>query len=343
MNKGKNIRWDLLARYLDQEMNDPEQQEFERIIHTDHEYEKLIASIQGVWNKTKKKKNMIEVNTDSAWEKLINRIEHHKTEPGKVETVRESSFRQILFPVFRIAAVIFIIAGLSYLIYRAFIIPSEENVNRLTINSEHDRMMQTTLPDGSIVHLKANSSLSYELQKTGSRELALKGEAFFDITHDPDQPFVISANQAIVKVIGTSFSVETDNENNTVCVYVESGKVMLSRKSRDDQSILIEPGYMGVLTEKGLDIKLNEDINYLSWKSGKLEFHESRFIDVINDLNHTYGTKIVPGNSEILQCHFTGTFHNQPVDTVLKVLQTAFNLEIEKTDSEIILLGEGCK
>ena len=51
----------------------------------------------------------------------------------------------------------------------------------------------------------------------------------------------------------------------------------------------------------------------------------------------------IPGNAEMLGCDFTGTFLNQPVDTVLKVLQTAFNLDIEITDSEIILLGEGCK
>ena len=159
MNKEKDIKWDLLAKYLDQEIEDQERKEFEKIIHDDPEYEKFIASIQDVWKETKKKKNMIEVNTDSAWEKLKSRIENHKTEPGTFENVRESAFREILIPVFRIAAVILIIAGLSYLIYRAFIIPSGNNVNRLTVNSEPDRMMQTTLPDGSIVHLKANSSI----------------------------------------------------------------------------------------------------------------------------------------------------------------------------------------
>jgi transmembrane sensor len=343
MNKRKNINWDLLAKYLDQEMVDTERKEFERMIQKDHEYEKLIASVQGVWNETKKKKNMIEVNTDSAWKKLKSRIENHETKIRKTENIRETPHRKLFSPAFRIAAVILVAMGLSYLVYRALIMPFGDNRGKLTISSEPDRMLQTTLPDGSVVHLKANSTISYELQKTGIRELALKGEAFFDITHNPDQPFIISANQAIVKVIGTSFSVEANNEDNTVNVFVESGKVLLSSKSREDQSLLLEPGYMGILTDKGIDKKLNEDKNYLAWKSGKLEFHESRFEDVINDLNHTYGTNIISGNAEISQCYFTGTFYNQPVDTVLKVLQTAFNLDIEKTDSEIILRGEGCK
>ena len=342
MNKKENINWELVAKYLDQEMDDPEKKEFERMIQTDHEYEKLIASVQEVWNETKKKKNMIEVNTDSAWEKLKNRIENHKTEIREAENVRESSYRKIFTPVFRIAAIILVVMGLSYLVFRAFIMPLGYNTEKLTVNSEPDHMIQTTLPDGSIVHLKANSSISYELQKTGIRELDLEGEAFFDIAHDPDQPFVISANQALVKVVGTSFSVEADNENNTVNVFVESGLVLLSDKSRGDQSLLVEPGYMGILTKNGIDKKLSEDKNYLAWKSGKLEFHESNFKAVINDLNHTYGTNIVSGSTELSECDFTGTFFNQPVDTVLKVLQTAFNLDIEITDFEIILRGDGC-
>lgn len=343
MSKKENINWDLLAKYLDQEMDAPGRKEFEKMMLTDPEYQKIIASVQEAWNETKKKKYMIEVNTDSAWEKLKNRIENNQTEIHKVEKIRESSYRRILAPALRIAAVIFVLVGLSYLIFRTFIMPFGDDKDKLTFSSEPDRMMQTILPDGSVVHLKANSTIIYEHQKTGIRELSLEGEAFFNITHDPDQPFIISANQAVVKVIGTSFSVETNDCNNIVNVFVESGKVQLSSKSREDQSLIVEPGYMGILTEKGIDKKLNEDKNYLAWKSGKLEFHESGFEEVINNLNHTYGTNIVSGNAEMSECDFTGTFLNQPVDTVLKVLQTAFNLDIEITDSEIILRGKGCK
>jgi len=343
MNKKENINWEMIAKYLDQEMNDQERKEFEDIIQADPEYQRIIATVQGTWNETKKKKNMIEINTDSAWEKLKNRIENHQTEIREIKNIRESSYRKILNPALRIAAVIFVLIGLSYLVFRAFILPVMDETGRFTVSSEPDRMIQTTLPDGSLVHLKANSTISYEHQKTGIRELSLEGEAFFNITHDPDQPFIISANQAIVKVVGTSFSVETDNENNTVNVFVESGKVVLSSKTREDESLILEPGYMGILSDNGIDKKYNEDKNHLAWKSGKLEFHESSLEDVINDLNHTYGTNIISGNAEMLGCDFTGTFLNQPVDTVLKVLQTAFNLDIEITDSEIILLGEGCK
>jgi transmembrane sensor len=344
MNKFRKINWGKVAKYLDQEMNNEEKEDFEKIIQSDQEYYKLISSVQKMWNETKNKQNMIEVNTDSAWEKLKNRIENHKTATGQVDYIRKSSRIKMYSVAFRVAAVIIIAAGLSFVIFKAFIGPRDSAGRQITVRSEPDRMMQTTLPDGSVVHIKANSVISYERKETGTRELALKGEAFFEISHDPDKPFIVSTDQALVKVIGTSFSVQADNVDQTVRVYVESGLVLLTNRLKEDQSLIIEPGYTGILTENGIEKKINEDENYLSWKTGKLLFRETGLSAVINDLNHTYGTNIIFGNPEIADCRFTGTFLNhQPVDTVLEVLKTAFNLDITRMHSEIILSGNGCR
>lgn len=322
-----------MAKYLDQEMSIEERGNFEKIIRSDREYNKLLSSVQKLWNETKTKQNMIEVNTDSAWEKLKNRIEN----------TSKHSNRKLYMIALRVAAVIIIAAGLSFIIVKSFVNPRDPSNRQLTIRSEPDRMMQTTLPDGSVVYIKANSVISYEYQESGIRELALKGEAFFDIAHDPYKPFIVSSGQAFVKVTGTSFSVRTDNTNNAVDVYVESGLVSLTNKQREDQSVLIEPGYVGILTPNGIEKKLNENVNYLAWKTGRLEFRETNLSKVIDDLNQTYGTNIILDKQEIGECNFTGTFlDHQPVDTVLKVLKTAFNLDIKRMRSDIILSGEGC-
>jgi transmembrane sensor len=343
MNKRKNINWGQLAKYLDQEMNADERKNLEKTIESDQEYNNLISPLQKVWNETKNKQNMIEVNTDSAWEKLKSRIENQKTTTEKSANIRKTSYRRIYLDALRVAAVIIITAGLSLIIIKSFISPRDSADRQLILRSEPDRMMQTTLPDGSVVYIKANSVISYESTKTGLRELDLKGEAFFDITHDPDQPFIVSTEQALIKVIGTTFSVQADNDNNIVNVYVESGLVQLTNRLKTDQSLLIEQGFTGILSKNGIEKKLNDNENWLSWKTGKLEFRESSLIAVITDLNHTYGTNIILDNPEIGECHFTGTFlDHQPVDTVLEVLKTAFNLDIKKMRSDIILSGEGC-
>jgi ferric-dicitrate binding protein FerR (iron transport regulator) len=343
MNKRKNTDWGKMAKYLDQEMNAEEKENFEKTIQSDQEYGRILASVREIWNATKTKQNMIEVNTDSAWEKLKSRIESQKMATDDVKKISDHKERNILFSALRIAAILLIGAGLSFVIIKSFINPRNSTERQLTVRSEPDRMTLTTLSDGSVVHIKANSEIIYKPGKTGPRELALKGEAFFEITHDPDRPFIVSTEQALIKVYGTSFSVEAEEDNPAVNVYVESGLVSLTSKLREDQSLVIEPGYMGILNESGIEKKINKNENYLAWKTGKLEFRDTGLGSVITDLNHTYGTNIIVENPEIANCNFTGTFLNhQPVDTVLEVLKTAFNLDIKRLRSDIILSGEGC-
>jgi transmembrane sensor len=343
MNKKRNIDWGKMARYLDHEMDSEEQKDFENTVKSDKEYGRILDSVQGAWNAIKSRQNMIEVNTDSAWEKLKARIENEKKLSDHVKESSAGSNRNIISFALRIAAVLVVIAGLTLIIYKSLIYPRYSANRQMIVKAEPDRMVQTTLPDGSVVHIKASSEIIYQSGKKGARELSLKGEAFFEISPDPDRPFIVSTGHALVKVYGTSFSVETEKNDQIVNVYVESGLVSLSSKTREDQHITIEPGYMGTLTDKGIEKKLNNDDNWLAWKTGKLEFRMKSLDSVIADLNHTYGTNITVENSEIADCHFTGTFLNhQPVDTVLEVLKTAFNLEVRRTQSDIILSGTGC-
>jgi ferric-dicitrate binding protein FerR (iron transport regulator) len=343
MNKKRNIDWGKMARYLDHEMDAEEQMDFEITARSDQEYEKILDSVRETWNATKTRQNMIEVNTDSAWEKLKTRIETQEKLSGPAKKISEHADRNIIFFALRIAAVLVVTAGLSLVIYRSFIYPNFISQRQLVIKAEPDRMVQTTLPDGSVIHIKANSEINYHKGKRGTRELSLKGEAFFEISPDPDRPFIISTGPALVKVYGTSFSVESQKNGQTVNVYVESGLVSLARSARENQYITIEPGYMGTLTDKGIEKKLNSNDNWLAWKTGKLEFRMKSLDSVIADLNHTYGTDITLESQVIADCHFTGTFLNhQPVDTVLEVLKTAFNLDITRTGSGTILSGTGC-
>ncbi len=343
MNKKRNIDWGKMAKYLDHEMDAEEQQDFENTVKSDHEYEKIPDSVREIWNATKTRQNMIEVNTDSAWEKLKSRIENQEkiSDHKKEESYRAD--RSIISFTLRIAAVLIITAGLSLIIYKSFVYPGYLSYRQLVVKAEPDRMMQTTLPDGSVVHIKANSEISYHPGKRGARELSLKGEAFFEISSDPDKPFIVSTGRALVKVYGTSFSVESMENGQTVNVIVESGLVSLASRASEDQYITIEPGYMGILTDQGIEKRLNNNDNWLAWKTGKLEFRMKTLDSVIADLNHTYGTNITIENPAIADCHFTGTFLNhQPVDTVLEVLKTAFNLNVRQNESYIILNGTGC-
>jgi len=108
-----------------------------------------------------------------------------------------------------------------------------------------------------------------------------------------------------------------------------------------DHSIILEPGFIGKLSSTELTREINNDENYLAWKSGKLVFRETELEDVIDDLNRTFSTHIIHGDTKISDLKFTGTFYNQPLDSVVQVLGTVFNLEIEKRKNQIYLSVTG--
>jgi len=342
MDTNKNINWILLAKYLDQEMNDQEQKQITKLFQTDQEYNEILSAVQKPWETIKKQQNMFEVNTDSAWEKLKNKIEQTKTDTSDQSKTGIIAGRRIIPRFLRIAAFVILAAGLSYVLYRAVVQP-DKDLQRLTVRSSSNQSLQSTLPDGSTVHLKAHSKIDFEHQVSGTRKVILQGEAYFNVSYDPDKPFIVMTDQALVRVLGTSFSVQADPRNNQVKVLVESGRVLLSDRSDDERSLVIEPGFMGIITEDGLRKEENQNLNWLAWKTGKLVFRETRLDEVLNDLNHTFGTNIIYGDIKMAGCRFTGTFYNQPVDTLLQVLVTAFNLDIEYTRSQITLTGEGCE
>jgi len=338
------MNWELIAKFLNQEATEQERQEIEERIKTDSEYQKIIESVKQTWPKNQKNEKMMEFKTESAWDKVRDRIEQERPRQANISQGQTSRITRIGFaPILKIAAAIIVIAGLGYAGYKMIVQPGQVNQDMVIANNDLETAVESVLPDGSTVYVKSNSKISYHDEESGERVVELEGEAFFDVVRDPERPFIVETGQAKVTVLGTSFSVHNDASSNQVNVFVESGNVLLADIEMTDQSILLEPGFIGKLSSKELRKEENLNENYLAWKSGKLVFRETELKEVIDDLNRTYSTHIIHGDTKILNCKFTGTFYNQPVDSVVHVLGTVFNLNIEKNRSEIILSGDGCQ
>jgi ferric-dicitrate binding protein FerR (iron transport regulator) len=99
---------------------------------------------------------------------------------------------------------------------------------------------------------------------------------------------------------------------------------------------------LGILDENHLEEERSIDENYLSWKTRKLTFRQTRLGEVAEILNRTYSKNIRFDNETLEDCLFTGTFDQQPVDSVVKVIQIAFNLDIEQEKNTYIFTGSAC-
>jgi ferric-dicitrate binding protein FerR (iron transport regulator) len=198
---------------------------------------------------------------------------------------------------------------------------------KVTVTAAMDvKNIEVLLADGSKVYLNRDSRLIYpETFGRNSRKVTLKGEAYFDIAPDASHPFIIDAGNARVKVLGTSFNVITDNEDNEVEVFVTTGTVMLTSND-GSESLMIEPGYIGRVSGNNTSSAVNTNANYLSWNTDILTYDGERLGVVFADLKRTFNIDIVAGDPAINDYRLTSRFDSQPHDTIIKVICTTFNL-----------------
>ena len=343
--KVNKINWDLLAKYLAGECNDEEIDLIQRWIESSNKNKILFENIQSDWNKINLAGNMKKVDVDSAWGKVKQRILQEEPELVTMKQLKQENRAIIyLYRPLQIAASILILVGLAFGTYKIFI---ESGVaDNTIIKSGSGNTSSLILPDGSKIYLNSGTTVKYpERFGKDSRNIYLKGEAYFDVVNNPDKPFVINTNNALIKVLGTSFNVNTKSANDKLEVFVETGNVQLSQKENSENNILIEQGYIGVLSGKTLSKSKNNDINYLAWKTRYLIFRDTRLEIVAEKLGSVYNTSIRFSNREIGDCPLTATFNDAPLDSILNVIRGTFNREIEniiKTNRKVIIFGDGC-
>jgi transmembrane sensor len=343
LNKNK-INWTLLSKYLTGECSSDENKRIEEWINASGKNKALYESIQSDWEKINETEKMKKVDVNKAWYNLKNRILENEPDLDVIAGLKPGISRNYLYKAMRLAASIILLVGISFGAYKVYFeSPFIKRQNTIT-RSGSDNTSIIILPDKSKVFLNSNTYIKYtDKFGAGRREVYLKGEAYFEIAHNEDMPFIVNTNKATVKVLGTAFNVNTQLSDKEIEVFVESGKVQLNQKSRDENNLLIEPGFIGILSKNTLNKSKNDDINYLAWKTRYLVFRETKLETVAKKLESVYNTHIIFENAETANCRLTTTFNNQSLDAILEVIKETFNLQdIVKSRKGIILVGRGC-
>lgn len=316
-------KWRLLAKYIFDQPQKEEKQKVEHWIKQNPEEEHIINELI----RTKGMKNQADkIDVDQAWNNVKGRILESKEEPRtRIAFHRHRSLLQY-------AAILLVLIGLGSAALFSYqsLSNSNELITKQTKVFQQDEKI--TFSDGSVAFLNGNSHINYP--KTfahKNRLINIKGEAFFDVTHNPQKPFVIKAEKAKIEVLGTSFNVKTNNEG-AVEVYVKTGKVRLSQLKSSSQSILIKPGYIGIINDNQIYTEKNEDLNYISWKTKKLYFKNTKLSQVTTTLERTYNVKIgLDEKHRTESLALTATFDKEPIDHILDVISETFNMQVVKS------------
>jgi ferric-dicitrate binding protein FerR (iron transport regulator) len=324
MKKIENLtekEWEELASLLSDE--DSKQTDLQsRFLAED------IYNTQKQWKELSIMNSEKKIDVDKAWDSVYTRLNENELPTTNIP-FRTSFLKRTIF---RIAAVALIIIGLGSVVF--YLSNSGYLSKKITVNTSNDQKnVRVGLPDGSNIFLNRNTELTYRSNfGNQKREVKLSGEAFFDISADTEMPFSIDAENARVKVVGTSFNVITKNAESAVEVYVKTGKVILSDNS-EIKSLVIEPEFVGTMDSNTSNKKINKNPNYMSWMTEYLDYNGQKLEVVFYDLKRVYNMDIVADDPGILQYPWTSPIDNQPQDTIIRLICSSFNLSYRKDGS----------
>jgi len=218
---------------------------------------------------------------DLAWERLYNRLEQDNLLPQKEIPARHAVFRSIGF---RWAASIAILCVclLTVLLLKQLMKPAV--LDLLVLHNEMNApILATTLEDGSVVYLSEQASIYYpEHFQEDKRAVTLVGNAFFEVSKQHEQPFVIDTKVAEIEVLGTFFEVKSSDQSSFL-LSVRNGEVKVTLK-KNNQMMYVKTGETALLESGSLKL-FKTDLQQFENCFNKICFKDQKLADIARIIN----------------------------------------------------------
>lgn len=208
-----------------------------------------------------------------------------------------------------------------------------------TISAEKGERASVTLPDGTKVYLNAESTLSYPASfSLNERTVQLTGEAYFEVKHDTDAPFIVKTAEIQIKVLGTTFNLYAYPDDSWFEASLVEGSIEVTPYKSPGKQVHLSPNQKARYNHETGEIKvITTDLRVeTAWKRGDLIFRNQPFKEIIGQLEIFYGVNIT-ANGEYPEELFTGSYHENDIIQVLKNLQQHYTFEYQKSGNEISL------
>ena len=232
-------------------------------------------------------------------------------------------------------------AGLALAVFT----PMALQVPQVQVATPKGATRQVALGDGSHVFVGADSKIAVNFDPKSRRVNLSRGEAFFEVAHDPSRPFTVVAGDAEVRVTGTKFDVK--HVDGKVVVTVLEGRVEVRR--RPILPILREAAPERVLTVGELS-QLADNAGFTpqarvnpaqagAWRAGRLSYADTPLADVIADANRYSRTPIRLASPEVGEMRVTTSFRASAVDQFVSDLAQALPVQTAKGPDGILVIS----
>ena len=262
-------------------------------------------------------------------------------EKARVKRNSPSNYRNFYQKnLFKIAASLLILVIMGLFLYDSLETPTSPlEVTSEIIIKENDKGRKSTifLPDGSVVNLNSESAIQYdEVNFENNRTVLLSGEAFFEVAKDSIHPFRVVAGQVMVTALGTSFNIDSYDENKKINVALVTGKVLVknNQDSLPQQEFFLNPGQAISYQKQNrnfTEIMPFSHDRITGWKDGILFFDRDDLPTVMRKLERWFAVDFELLNKSPHTWRYTSQFRNQNLKNILESLSFSqnFNYEIK--------------
>jgi len=206
----------------------------------------------------------------------------------------------------------------------------------------YGKRFNVVFSDGSKAYLNSGSFIRYPVKfiEDKKREVFLEGEAFFDVTENKNELFIVNSNGINVEVYGTKFNVRNYSEDFNSDIVLVEGSVGINN-SEVSELTMLKPGFKGSVDKENFRVetsKVNTKI-YTSWIDGEVIFRNETFSQILKKLERLYNVTIINNKNESLDEVFNAAIdvENENIEQVLEYFNKIYNIEYQIFNNKIII------
>jgi len=305
---------DRIERYLNGEANSSDITWVEERFSKAQEDPELRDHLESDWQNPQPDSILSEVDLNH----LLDRVHHQIRE--KEDQKKNTTLHRITYFYTRIAAVLLmpLLLGGGYM-FGLWSKSGKELTATSVIHAPLGSRVSFNLPDGTTGWLNSGSSLTYSLPFADHRNVALEGEAWFDVFHNEKKPFEINTVNSSVQVLGTSFYLSAYRDENYVEVVLQKGRVVFSDSSKT-KNVTLQPSERLVFCHGTVEVTPADPLKYKAWTDGKLVFRGDDMAEVARRIERWYNVKVELADKELERFSFRATFEDDSLEEVLTLL-----------------------
>ena len=358
----KSRFWDLLAKVQSGEATPEEQLELNQHLAVSPRDLELVKQLEACWDLPMPAASApAEAEVTEAWDKLHHKMSGQQTTveaPEKVSRVK----RLIRYCPAIAACIVALTGGLWWWKTAQVKALPQKSV----VSTKHGGKSNVELPDGTQVWLNAGSRLKYdENYGKENRELTLTGEAYFDVAHNAQMPFILHTGKMDIKVLGTAFNVKAYPGDGITEAALIRGSIEVTFPGRPQEKLILKPHDKISIVNKEVTAAKDSartvptapeerpaimvsSIQYApvdsaiietSWMNNKLIFRRKTFEELSKDIERWFNVTIEVKDTAILSKYFTGTFSNESITDALDALSLTypFHYKIDRSTNVVTI------